>query len=151
MKKWLRLVASIFACQLAGIIGSLFTSQSIPTWYATLQKPWFSPPNWVFGQVWITLYTLMGISLFWIWKKSDRLAISLFSFQLFLNAIWSIIFFGIRNPMLAFFEIIVLWIAILATIVKFYMIDKKSGIILLPYILWVTIATILNYYIWILN
>ena len=153
MNKWVKLIASILICQIAGIIGSIFTAPSITSWYADLQKPAFSPPNWVFGPVWITLYTLMGISLYLVWnkKKNVKIPLTLFSIQLILNSIWSIIFFGLQNPFYALIEIIILWIMILLTIISFYKISKKASFLLLPYIIWVTVATFLNYYILILN
>jgi tryptophan-rich sensory protein len=153
MNKWVKLIASILICQIAGVIGSVFTTLSITTWYADLQKPGFSPPNWVFGPVWITLYTLMGISLYLVWnkKKNIKIPLTLFFIQLILNSIWSIIFFGLQNPFYALIEIIILWIMILLTIISFYKVSKKAGLLLLPYIIWVSVATILNYYIWILN
>lgn len=153
MNKWVKLIASILICQIAGVIGSVFTTPSITTWYADLQKPGFSPPNWVFGPVWITLYTLMGISLYLVWnkKKNIKIPLTLFFIQLILNSIWSIIFFGLQNPFYALIEIIILWIMILLTIISFYKVSKKAGLLLLPYIIWVSVATILNYYIWILN
>jgi len=152
MNKWVKLIACILICQIAGIIGSIFTTPSIATWYEQIQKPDIRPPNWAFGPVWITLYTLMGISLYWILdKKNIKIPLILFSIQLILNAIWSIIFFGLQNPFYAFIEIIILWIMILITIISFYKVSRKAGLILLPYIIWVTAAMILNYYIWILN
>jgi benzodiazapine receptor len=154
--KWPKFIVSILICQLAGIIGSVFTVSSIPDWYEGLNKPWFTPPNWLFGPVWITLYTLMGISLYVIWNKGldnkdVRSAIAVFGLQLGLNSAWSIIFFGFQNIFAALLEIVVLWIAILVTIIKFYRIDKKAGLLIIPYIIWVTIATLLNYFVWILN
>lgn len=154
MKKWYKLIISIVICQAAGIIGSFFTSASIPTWYATLQKPWFTPPNWLFGPVWITLYTLIGISLYLVWQKGinkNKKAVALFGSQLILNSIWSILFFGLRNPFIALIEIIILWFLILGTIILFYKIDKRASYLLIPYIIWGTLATFLNYYILILN
>ncbi len=147
---------SIFICLGAGMIGSIFTSSSIDTWYATLEKPTFNPPSWLFAPVWTALYFLMGISLFLILRQDlikgkIKLAISIFGLQLILNALWSFLFFGLQNPFLAFMEIIILWIAILITILTFYKIKKVASILLVPYILWVTFATILNYYIWRLN
>lgn len=154
--KWLSLIASIAVCQLAGMIGSVFTISSIPTWYAGLNKPWFTPPNWLFGPVWITLYTLMGISLYIIWQKGSskenvRSALLAFFGQLSVNAIWSIVFFGLQSIFYGLILIVFLWFLILLTIYKFYKLDKKAGLILLPYIAWVTIATLLNYFVWILN
>jgi benzodiazapine receptor len=158
MKKihWLALIAAVLISQLAGIIGSVFTFQSIPTWYAGIQKPDFNPPSWVFGPVWTTLYTLMGIAAYLVWekgikKKGVKQALVVFGVQLILNAIWSILFFGMQNPFLAFIEIIFLWISIVATIFLFYKISKTAGYLLVPYILWVSFAAILNFYIWQLN
>jgi len=154
--KIIKFVLSIALCQVAGLIGSLFTTPSIPTWYASLQKPSFAPPNWLFGPVWITLYTLMGISLYLVWNKGlknklVKKGLLIFGIQLALNALWSFLFFGLRSPLYGFIEIIVLWIAIGFTILKFYRISKNATFLLLPYITWVTIAAVLNYYIWILN
>lgn len=140
----LKLIIAIFISEFAGIIGSIFTIPSISTWYAGLAKPEFAPPNWVFGPVWTTLFALMGISLFMIWKsdpsvvpKERRRGMVLFIIQLALNILWSIIFFGFHNPGAAFIEIILLWLAILATIISFYKVSKLAAWLLLPYILWV--------------
>ncbi len=153
-RKIIRLVASVIICNLAGIIGSIFTTSSIPTWYASINKPAFNPPNWIFAPVWTTLFILMGISLFLIWERGlekNKLAVSVFGAQLALNTLWSLLFFGIQNPFLAFIEIIFLWIAIAASIILFYRIDKRAAYLLIPYILWVSFAAFLNYSIWILN
>ncbi len=151
-----KLVASIIICQLAGIIGSFFTVSSVSTWYLTLNKPFFNPPSWLFGPVWITLYFLMGISLYIVWNKGigskeAKIAISIFGVQLILNTLWSIIFFGINSPLFAFIEIILLWIAIVMTIVYFYRISKTASYLLVPYLLWVSFAAILNFAIYYLN
>lgn len=154
---WWKLFVSIFTCHLAGILGSVFTSPNIASWYATLQRPSFTPPNWLFGPVWLTLYTLMGISLYLVWTSSKTKqqakmsAYYIFGFQLFLNAAWSILFFGLQSPIYGLLCIIPLWISILATILLFYKISKTAAYLLIPYIIWVTIATALNYSIWILN
>jgi len=138
-----------------GFIGSFFTTSSITNWYAFINKPLFSPPNWIFGPVWTLLYILMGISAFLIWKKRDNLktksALIFYGIQLILNALWSIIFFGMHNPGLALLEIIILWLFILITLIKFYKINKTAGLLFIPYLLWVSFASILNYAIWILN
>ncbi|MFA6049133.1 MAG: TspO/MBR family protein [Candidatus Micrarchaeia archaeon] len=151
-----KLAASVIACELAGVAGSVFTVQSIPTWYAALQKPAFSPPNWVFAPVWTTLYLLMGIALYLVWenglqKKEVRVAVCVFGLQLFLNALWSFLFFGLRSPGLAFVEIILLWLSIAATTALFYRISKTAGLLLTPYVVWATFAAALNYYVWMLN
>ena len=118
-----KLILSILLCQFAGIIGSVFTFSSIPTWYVNLQKPEFAPPNWVFAPIWIILYALMGISLYLILNKGLRekrtvLGIKFFAIQLFLNALWSVIFFGLQNQFIAFIEIIILWVFICLTILE---------------------------------
>lgn len=154
--KILRLFVSILSCQAVGIAGSLFTSPAIPVWYANLHKPVFKPPNWIFAPVWTLLFLLMGISVYLIWNKlgEDRKvkpALSVFAVQLVLNFIWSVLFFGLRSPLYASIEIIVLWLAILVTIFKFYRISRVTGIMLLPYIFWVSFAAILNFAIVIIN
>ena len=151
-----KLLISIIACQFAGFIGSIFTTPSIPTWYATLQKPFFTPPNWLFAPAWITLYLLMGISAFIIWrqeinKERVREALIVFLIQLILNSLWSVVFFGIKSPLYGVVVIIVLWIAILFTILKFFKLSTVAVGILLPYILWVSFAAVLNISIWISN
>jgi benzodiazapine receptor len=156
VKDILKGIASIFVCQLAGMIGGVATSASVQTWYVTLNKPFFTPPNWLFAPVWLTLYTLMGISLFLIWRQGvhDRpvqIALALFGVQLLLNAFWSIAFFGLRSPLAGLLVILMLWIAIAATIVKFLPLSKPAGLLLIPYILWVTIAAALNLAIVLLN
>ena len=156
IKDLYKLFASVIICQGAGIIGSLFTAGSVSTWYVTLSKPALNPPSWVFGPVWGTLYLLMGISLFLVWKngfkkKHERTARNVFIIQLVLNSLWSISFFGLENPGLALVNIIVLWIAILAIIIYFYRISKPAALLLIPYLLWVSFATYLNYSIWVLN
>ena len=145
-----RLIISLALPQLAGIIGSFFTISAIPVWYATLEKPSFSPPNWIFGPVWILLYILMGISIYLIWQK-DRSSTRLFWIHLFFNAIWSIIFFGFQNPGLAFINIIIIWLLIVILMIKFWRINQWSTYLLIPYLFWVSFASILNYFIWYLN
>lgn len=137
-------------------MGTVFTVSSIENWYNLLNQPSFRPPNWLFGPVWTILYTLMGISLYLIWskgikKKEVRSALKLFGVHLILNAGWSIVFFGLHNIFLSLINIIVLWILIILVIVKFYKIDKRASLILLPYLVWVSFAVILNYSIYLLN
>ena len=156
LKKFIKLILSILLCQTAGLIGSLFTFSAIPTWYANLNKPFFSPPNWLFAPAWILLYTLMGISFFLIWEKRTKknpqnYPIRLFLVHLGLNSLWSIIFFGLKNPALAFVEIGVLWLIILEVIKVFRKIDSRTSILLYPYLAWVSFASLLNLTIWILN
>ena len=156
MRKALKLIISILVCQGAGIIGSLFTSPAISGWYVGIQKPSFNPPNWVFAPVWTLLFLLMGISVYLVWNrglgsKKTKTAILFFALQLTLNIFWSILFFGLQSPLYAFIEIIMLWLAILLTVISFYKISKTAAYFLLPYILWVSFALILNFSILILN
>jgi tryptophan-rich sensory protein len=149
-------LAFILICNMAGIIGSVFTFDAIPGWYATLAKPDFSPPNWVFGPVWTTLYTLMGIAAYLIYrkgygKKEIKMALTVFGGQLVLNALWSILFFGLQSPMMAFICIIILLAMILWCIRLFWSISKAAALLMVPYALWVSFATVLNYSIWMLN
>jgi len=150
------LVAFVMLCELAGVIGSIFTISSIPTWYAVLRKPWFTPPNWLFGPIWLTLYFLMGISLYLVFeskrnKAKEKPALWAFGIQLFLNVLWSVLFFGMHYLLYGFIEIVLLWISIAVTIILFFKVSKVAAYLLLPYILWVTIAALLNYYVFILN
>lgn len=154
MKKinWKRLIIALVLPQLAGFLGSLATTQAISTWYVTLNRPSFAPPNWLFAPVWTLLFILMGIAFYLIWEKSvdqsqkklkDQ-AIKLFLIQLVFNTLWSIIFFGQQLLFLAFVEIIILWILILLTILKFKKIKPLSAYLMIPYLLWVSFASVLN-------
>jgi len=150
----IRIVISIAICQFAGIIGSIFTAESVTTWYATLEKPVYSPPNWIFAPVWITLYFLMGISLYFIWTskaKDNRKALTVFGIQLILNALWSILFFGLQSPLYGFIDILFLLVGIILTILFSYKISVLAAVLLVPYLVWVGFATILNYNILLLN
>jgi len=144
-----RLLFSIVVCQLAGIIGSLFTMPAIPAWYAALNKPAFVPSGTVIGAVWLVLYTLMGISLYLVWQKGinkkTRPALYAFGIQLALNALWSVLFFGLRSPLYGLIGIVALWFAILVTINMFRKISKHAAWLLVPYIAWVTFAAYLNW------
>ncbi len=145
---------AIALTQIAGISGSLFTSPNIPTWYNTLNKPTITPPSWVFAPVWTTLYALMGIFLylFWIKKgKKKQPIIKLFFIQLGLNILWSVLFFGLQSPLLGLVGIIALWISIVVLIRRSLRQDKWAAYLLLPYILWVSFAGILNLSILVLN
>jgi len=151
-----KLVFSIIIAQLAGIFGSIFTIPAVTTWYTTLEKPSFNPPDWIFTPVWITLFTLMGIALFLVWKKGlekpgVKTAMMIFGIQLLLNAFWSVFFFGLQTPMYALIEILVLWVAIVWTITAFFNISRAASFLLMPYFLWVSFAMVLNFYIWQLN
>ena len=151
-----KLIASILVCFVAAAIGSIFTTPRIPGWYAGLAKPWFAPPNWVFGPVWTTLYFLMGIALFLVWRRGLERpdvwqGVALFATQLVLNMAWSWLFFGLQSPLAGLVGIVILWVLILATLIRFWKISWIPGALLIPYLLWVTIATGLNYGIMVLN
>jgi tryptophan-rich sensory protein len=151
----LALIISIAIAQAAGIIGSIFTVKSIATWYAELSKPSWNPPGWVFAPVWTVLYTLMGIAAYLVWQKSGTeqmsLAFAVYGIHLILNTLWSIIFFGVQKPGLAFAEILILLVFVLWTAVLFFMIHPVAGLLLIPYLLWVSFASVLNYTLWRLN
>lgn len=151
----LRLITSIALCQAAGLIGSLFTVSEIGTWYSTLLFPAFAPPGWVFGPVWTTLYTLMGIALFLLWNaprsRQRHLALVAFFIQLGLNAIWSPIFFGAHALAVSVVVIVLLLIAIILTMAAMYKVRPAATYLFVPYVLWVGFATILNIAIWRLN
>lgn len=156
INNFFKLVIAIGVSQLAGVVGSIFTAPSIPTWYVNLAKPQLAPPNWVFAPIWITLFTLMGVAAFLVWRKGlnsegVKGALVIFIIQLVLNSLWSILFFGLHSPGAAFIDIIALWLAILATIIAFSRISKFAAWLFVPYITWVSIAAYLNYMIWVLN
>jgi len=179
MKNISKLIASIVICQMAGIVGAFFTMPGVSEWYSTLNKPSFNPPSFVFAPAWTILFLLMGVALYLVWSKkwqpelpaqgraskawnrfSQKLLtgtwreeniVLIFAVQLGLNILWSVLFFYYRLPGLAFFELIMLWFAILYTIVNFYRVSKLAGYLLIPYILWVTFAGYLNYTIWMMN
>lgn len=152
-----KFIISVLVCEGAGSLGAIFNVGSIDTWYQTLQKPFFNPPNWLFAPAWTILFFLMGVALYFIWKnyqkKKDeaKIAIKFFIIQFILNILWSLFFFGWQNPGLALAEIIALWIFIAITMVKFYKVDKRAEYYLIPYLVWVTFAATLNFSIWYLN
>lgn len=150
---WSKLITSILICQGAGMVSSIFLRDPVGLWYNSLNKPIFNPPDYVFGPVWTVLFLLMGVSLYIIWNQPelDKKAIGVFGAQLILNMGWTFLFFGLKSPLAAFVEIIVLWLAILATILMFYRISNAAGWLLVPYIIWVTFAAVLNLFILILN
>lgn len=179
MKNLPKFFISVIGCQLIGLLGTPFTISAIPTWYAYLNKPFFAPPNWIFGPVWTILYFMMGVSFFLIWKlesekknmgireliqvffnkikgsknssEKRKSAQKYFLIQLGLNFIWSPVFFGLRSPFIALFIIAAMWFFIVLTIKKFYPLSKLSAYLLVPYLLWVSFASILNLAIVILN
>lgn len=152
----IKLIGSVLICQLAGIIGGIFTQSSVQSWYATIRKPVFTPPGWLFAPVWILLYLLMGVALYLIWytvahSKARHIALILFFIQLGLNILWSFLFFYLKNPLLGFIEILILLVFIILTAWKFYGLNQLAGILFLPYILWVGFASFLNFFLWMLN
>ncbi len=152
----MKLIISLLIPIAIGSISAIFTVKAIPGWYAQLNKPWFNPPNWIFSPVWTTLYILMGIALWLVWKadaanKLKQTALVVFGLQLALNFFWSLIFFREHQLGWAFVEIIALWLLILLTIISFAKINKTAAWLLVPYICWVSFASILNYSVWQLN
>lgn len=157
MKRKLTYIAiCVFICLLIGFLASTATQSSVNTWFVTLNKPSFNPPNWLFAPVWTTLYILMGISAGWIWGKGFhhkwvKTGLYHFGFQLLLNALWSIAFFGLKNPFLGLLIILALIVMLCLTIRWFYVVSKMAALLLIPYLLWVCFATALNYKIWEMN
>jgi benzodiazapine receptor len=155
MNIYLKLLLAFLICYSAAGIGGYATANSIEGWYSTINKPSFNPPNWIFGPVWSLLYTFMAITLWKIWSlpssELQRTALFWFALQLALNTLWSFLFFYFESPLFALIEILILWVAILFTIIKFYQLVPWTGILLVPYILWVSFATFLNASIWWLN
>jgi len=156
MVNFLKLVVAVAIPLLVAGLSGFATAQGVREWYPTLVKPSFNPPSWVFGPVWTLLYLMMGIAAFLVWQKgwesgAVKTALALFAIQLILNGLWSVLFFGMRSPGLAFAEILLLWISIGGTIVLFWRVAPIAGMLLLPYEAWVTFAVVLNGAIWILN
>ncbi len=146
---WLRLMSAVVVTQGVGLLGAVATAPKIGSWYAGLDKPIFSPPSWLFGPVWTVLYVMMGVALYLGWQKKSDL--KWFWIQLGLNTLWSFLFFGLESPGLAVIEIIVLWLAIVLTIKSFWVKNRIGGYLLIPYLLWVSFASILNGAVWWLN
>ena len=157
-----KFLISIIICELAGVLGSMSMASEIGmpfgSWYENLKKPSYNPPNWLFAPVWTTLYIMMGIAGGLVWheinsprKEEVKKAMLFFAIQLGLNALWSYLFFGLKNPLLALIEIVLLWLMIYETYIKFSKINKFSGYLFVPYLLWVSFATVLNASIWWLN
>jgi tryptophan-rich sensory protein len=156
MANTLRFVISVSLPLLVGGLSGFATASGVQEWYPSLTKPPFNPPAWVFGPVWTLLYIMMGVAAYLVWQKGweneiVRVALALYLGQLVLNGLWSILFFGMQSPGLAFAEILVLWLAIAATIVWFWRVSPAAGILLLPYEAWVSFAALLNGSLWLLN
>jgi tryptophan-rich sensory protein len=151
-----KLAAAILVCIIVGSSGSLVTMTGPGSWYESLQKPFFTPPGWVFAPVWITLFILMGIALYLVWEsgtehRAVRAALGLFGVQFALNVTWSFLFFGLRSPLLGLIDIVILWVMIVATIAAFYRVRTTAAYLLIPYIAWVSLATALNGAIYFMN
>jgi tryptophan-rich sensory protein len=151
----LGLILSLVICFAASGVGALFTTPKIDGWYATLARPAFAPPNWVFGPVWTTLFAMMAVAAWLVWKRDGfqrgALPLGLFGVQLALNVLWSVLFFGRENPLAAFVEILLLWGFILATTISFFRRSRTAGLLMVPYLCWVSFAAVLNYGFWALN
>ena len=153
--RWIGLAVFIVACLGAGGLGAIATTPEIEGWYKTIAKPSWNPPDWIFGPVWTTLFILMAIAAWFVWKpdgfKNAATPLWLFAVQLILNIAWSWIFFGLHQPGWAFAEIVVLWLAIVATTAAFLRYSKIAGWLLVPYLAWVSFAAVLNFTIWRMN
>ena len=152
---WIGLIVFLAICFAAAGIGGAVTTPKIATWYATLAKPSWNPSNWIFGPVWSALYFCMAVAAWLVWRqggfKDAILPLTLFGFQLILNVLWSCIFFGLEKPGVAFVEVLLLWAAIAATMIAFWQRSMIAGILFLPYLAWVSFASVLNFTIWRLN
>ncbi|RZJ71576.1 TspO/MBR family protein [Flavobacterium sp.] len=157
MNKFVKMAIMVATCLGIGYISGEVTRTAITTWYVTIEKPSFNPPNWIFAPVWSALYFFMGVAAGLVWARIDfernevKKALIFFFIQLALNALWSYLFFGLQNPLLALVEIVLLWLMIYETWLKFGRINKLSGWLFVPYLLWVAFAAVLNASIWYLN
>jgi len=148
------LAGFLVVCLATGLLGGWVTAQSVSSWYPTLVKPSWNPPAWVFGPVWTALYVMMAVAAWRVWKRQGpgkHRALFLFFGQLFLNGLWSFLFFGAQSPGLALVDIAVLWLALAATILAFFSRDRLAGVLMIPYLAWVSFAVVLNLAIWRLN
>ena len=154
--KYLRILVSLIIAHTAGLVGSVFTARSIETWYASLNKPTWNPPNWIFAPVWLMLYSLMGYAAYLIWRvrttdpRADR-ALTVYAIHLIVNAGWSVIYFGWRDILFAFYWILMLDVLIIVTLVLFWRIKQLAGVLLIPYLAWALFASYLNYTLLLLN
>ena len=155
-RRFIAYVVGILVCELAGLLGGLATAPAIPTWYAGLTKPSWTPPGWLFGPVWTALYALMGVAAARVWLRrrstpAARRSLGLFGIQLVLNAAWSFLFFGLHSPVLGLADIVVLWAAIAALVAWWWRLERPAALLLLPYLGWVSFAAALNAAIWGMN
>jgi tryptophan-rich sensory protein len=148
----LALLGFLGVCFFAAFLGARATMGAVVTWYPTLVKPSWNPPAWVFGPVWTLLYAMMAVAAWLVWRRVDwGVALTVFGVQLALNVAWSFCFFALRNPLAGLVDILLLWVAIAVTMVLFWRVDRLAGWLLVPYLFWVTFATMLNFSIWRLN
>lgn len=157
-RPWIALGVAILACEIVGASGAIFTSIGLESWYPGLNRPDIAPPNWVFGPVWTTLFALMGIAVWLVWKEADgprsrpaRIAIGVFAVHFVVNIAWSGVFFGAQSLLGGLVVIVVLWAFIVLSIAVFARVDRRAGLLLLPYLAWVTFAGYLNYSFWLVN
>jgi len=157
MNKFTKILIMVVTCLAIGYLAGEVTRESVNTWYPTLHKPSFNPPDWLFAPVWSTLYVIMGVAAALVWDRIEmerevvKKGLTFFWIQLGLNAFWSYLFFGLHNPLLAMIEIVLLWLMIYETFIKFNKVNKIAGYLLIPYLMWVTFAGVLNVSIWLLN
>lgn len=153
--RYVPITVSVLLAEAVGVLGSVFTASSVQTWYPTLVKPVWNPPNWVFGPVWTMLFAFMGIAAYLVWRKRTASgavsALISYGVQLGLNLLWSVLFFGLRAPGYAAGEILVLLVSIVVTMVLFLRTDRRAGMLFLPYVAWVSFAAVLNWQVWLLN
>ncbi|HSP40585.1 MAG TPA: TspO/MBR family protein [Gillisia sp.] len=153
---FIRIFLALMVCLFIGFMASLATQTGMTEWYPTLNKPWFNPPDWIFGPVWGVLYVMMGIAAGIVWSKGSyhkwvKTALYHFAFQLILNGAWSLLFFGLKEPFWALLDIIALFIILILTIKWFKVVSNTAAYLLIPYAVWVLFAAILNFEIWRLN
>ncbi|QYJ68655.1 TspO/MBR family protein [Flavobacterium litorale] len=157
MPKILKIVIMVVTCLAVGYLSGEVTRESVTTWYTTIEKPFFNPPNWLFAPVWGMLYVFMGVAAGLVWARIDyqkelvKKGLTFFAIQLGLNALWSYLFFGLHNPLLALIELVLLWLMIYETYYLFKKVNKIAGYLFIPYLAWVTFAGVLNAAIWWLN
>jgi tryptophan-rich sensory protein len=151
--QWVVLALLLLLCLGVGALGGFATSSAIESWYRTIAKPSWTPPDWLFGPVWTLLYIMMAVAAWLVWKTKDRIgpAMALFAVQLALNLAWSFLFFGARSPGLAFIELVMLWVAVLLTMLAFFGRSTAAGLLFVPYLAWVSFAGALNLAIWAMN
>ena len=156
-RPWIALAASVLIVEVVGASGSVFTARGLEGWYGTLQRPALAPPNWVFGPVWTLLFFLIGVAVWFVWRRAEsspravRIAIGVFVVHFGFNLAWSAVFFGLQRIGAGLAVILVLWVLIVVTIWAFDRVDRRSALLLVPYLLWVSFAAYLNYRFWVLN